>query len=80
MENNDNNDEQYNNVKMNNVFICGSVRNCEKYIHSVFLNIKQITNVFNDYHIILSFDISSDNTLELLTQHQQEYGIEKMDI
>ena len=80
MENNDNNDEQDNNMKMNNVFICGSVRNCEKYIHSVFLNIKQITNVFNDYHIILSFDISSDNTLELLTQHQKEYGIDKMDI
>lgn len=65
--------------KLNNVFICGSVRNCGKYIDAVFANIKQISKYFNNFHIIVSFDISTDNTLEKLKQYQS-LCIEKMEI
>ena len=29
--------------------ICGTVRNCEKYIINVFNNIETIGNIFDDY-------------------------------
>lgn len=60
-----------------NVFICGSVRNCEKYIDSVFENINKLITCFNDFCIIVSFDVSSDNTLEQLKKYQDVFQ-EKM--
>ena len=62
-----------------NVFICGSARNCGKYINAIFSNIKKISNNFDNFHIIVSFDLSTDNTLDQLNQYKKIY-LEKMDI
>jgi hypothetical protein len=55
-------------------FICGSVRNCGKYIDDVFANIGKIIHYFNDYRILLSVDVSKDNTLLKLQKYQQIYA------
>ena len=56
------------------------MRNCAPYIAKVFANIKKVTSIFDDFHIIVSFDISQDNTLALLKQQQLSFGVDKMDI
>ena len=50
--------------------ICGTVRNCEKYIINVFNNIETIGNIFDDYKIIISYDSSNDNTLTKLHDYK----------
>lgn len=62
-----------------NVFICGTVRNCEPYLDAVFQNIRAISSLFADAHIIVAYDDSQDKSLLKLTQHKREYG-DKMDI
>jgi hypothetical protein len=64
----------------NKSFICGTVRNCGPYLDKIFINIKKITTLFDDYHIIMSYDISDDNSFVKLKEKQQEFGINKMDI
>lgn len=61
------------------IFICGTVRNCEPYLDAVFANIKKITELFADFHIIIAFDVSEDTSLLKLTQHKQALG-DKLDI
>ena len=61
------------------VFICGTVRNCEPHLESVFSNIKTIVALFADFHIVVAFDNSADKTLLKLTQLKREFG-EKMQI
>jgi len=61
------------------IFICGTVRNCEPHLDAVFANIKKITELFADFHIIIAFDVSDDKSLLKLTQRKQEFG-NKMDI
>jgi len=55
----------YNILKMN-CYICGCVLNCEKYLINVFKNIEKIGNIFDNYKIIIAYDISIDNSLKLL--------------
>ena len=50
--------------------ICGTVRNCEKYLIKVFNNIETFGNIFDDYKIIISYDSSSDNTLTKLNDYK----------
>lgn len=50
--------------------ICGTVRNCEKYLINVFNNIETIGNIFDDYKIIISYDSSNDNTLTNLHDYK----------
>ena len=45
------------------IIICGCVKNCEKYLDSVFENINIISKKYNVLQIVLSFDLSSDKTL-----------------
>ena len=52
--------------KQKNCYICGCVLNCEKYLNNVFKNIVKIGNIFNNYKIIIAYDISKDNSLNLL--------------
>jgi len=59
-------------------FIGGCTKNCGKHIEKVFANIKKIGNLFDEYHVIMAFDDSSDNTLDLL--NQQKNTISNMDI
>lgn len=61
------------------IFICGTARNCETYLDAVFANIQKIADLFNDYRIIIEFDISSDKTLLKLIQYKKIHG-NKMDI
>lgn len=50
--------------------ICGTVRNCGKYLDNIFANIKIISKSFSDYTIILYVDASSDNTIAKLQHYQ----------
>jgi len=55
--------------------ICGTIKNCEKYLKDVFKNIKKITELFDDYYIIVYYDDSSDNTLHTLMKYQKYFKI-----
>jgi len=49
---------------MASCLICGCVKNCEKYLNDVFVNIKIIQKLFDKYKIIINFDISNNYTLK----------------
>jgi hypothetical protein len=53
-----------------NCCICGPVKNCEKYLLKVLENMEKIGSIFDDYKIIIYYDKSKDNTLEILKQYQ----------
>jgi hypothetical protein len=55
-----------------NCCICGTVRNCGPYLNKVFENIEKIGSVFDDYKIILYYDVSRDNTLNILKEYQKK--------
>jgi len=48
------------------VYICGCVKNCAPYLEKVFMNIKKIGSLFDDYKIIIAEDLSTDNSKEIL--------------
>ena len=62
-----------------NVFICGTVRNCEQYLDTVFNNIKLLTDLFADFRIIIAYDKSDDKSLLKLVNQKSNYS-DKMDI
>lgn len=49
--------------------ICGTVRECDKYLKDVFSNMEQVGNLFDEYVIILYYDHSKDNTLKLMEDY-----------
>ena len=51
--------------------ICGTVRNCGKYLDKIFSNMEIIGSIFDNYKIILYYDISDDNTLEKIKNYQR---------
>ena len=53
-----------------NCCICGPVKNCAPYLNKVLENMEQIGSLFDDYKIIIYYDKSSDNTLEILKKYQ----------
>jgi hypothetical protein len=55
--------------------ICGTIKNCEKYIDNVFINIDNIIKIFKDYHIIIYYDESNDKTFEKIKAYQKKYKI-----
>ena len=57
---------------MESCCICGTVKNCEPYLKNVFKNIKKITKLFKDYYIIIYYDTSTDNTLEILNKYKEK--------
>ena len=64
-----------------NVFICGTVRNCELHLENVFKNIQRITELFVDFRIIIAYDKGdhADKSLLKLANQKSIYG-EKLDI
>jgi len=50
--------------------ICGTVKNCASYLNKVFQNIETIGQIFEDYRIIIAYDDSNDNSLNLLQDYQ----------
>ncbi len=55
---------------MNCVF-CGPVKNCAPFLDTVLSNIEKIATLFENYVIILYYDHSTDNTLEILKRYQR---------
>jgi hypothetical protein len=50
--------------------ICGPVRNCAPYLPKIFENIEKIGSLFEEYVIIMYYDVSKDNTLQILKNYQ----------
>ena len=53
-----------------NCCICGPVKNCGKYLPKVLDNMIKIGSLFDDYNIVIFYDKSTDNTLEILKDYQ----------
>ena len=51
--------------------ICGPVKNCSLYLDIVLKNIEKIGTLFDDYVIILYYDVSEDNTLQKIQDYMQ---------
>ena len=51
--------------------ICGPVKNCGPYLSKVFKNIEKIGAIFDDYEILIYYDNSNDNTLDILKAYQK---------
>ena len=56
---------------MINCCICGPVKNCGPYLQKVLENMEKIGCIFDDYQIMIYYDKSSDNTLDILKKYQQ---------
>ena len=52
--------------------ICGPVKNCGPYLEKVLDNVQKIGALFEDYQILLFYDVSQDDTLLKLKQLQQK--------
>ena len=50
--------------------ICGTVKNCGPFLDKVFKNIETIGKIFNDYKIIIAYDHSTDNSLQILQKYK----------
>jgi hypothetical protein len=55
-----------------NCCFCGTVRNCGKYLLKNFENIERLAKLFNDYEIIIIYDKSNDNTLQILKDYKEK--------
>lgn len=55
-----------------NCCICGPVKNCGPYLKKVLENIEKIGSIFDDYTIVIYYDKSSDNSLEILKEYQTQ--------
>lgn len=55
-------------------YICGCARNVGPHLEGVFENIKKIISNLDDYHIIIAYDESHDNSLELLKSYARSFG------
>ena len=53
-----------------NCCICGPVKNCGPYLSKVLDNMAKIGSLFDDYTILIYYDKSNDNTLEILKNYQ----------
>ena len=53
-----------------NCCICGPVKNCGPYLSKVLDNMEKIGSLFDDYTILIYYDKSNDNTLEILKNYQ----------
>ena len=57
-------------MENNKCCICGPVKNCAPFLEKVLENIEKIGSIFEDYRIILFYDVSSDNSLDILKKFQ----------
>ena len=51
---------------------CGTVRNCASYLEKNLQNVEIISQLFEDYEIIIVYDQSSDNSLKILKKYQEK--------
>ena len=59
-------------TQKNKCCICGPVKNCGPYLEKVLENIERIGSLFEDYRIILFYDNSTDNSLQILKDFQSK--------
>ena len=52
--------------------ICGPVRNCGPFLDKVFKNIEKIGSIFDDYEILIFYDQSNDDSLNILKSYQRK--------
>ncbi len=57
---------------MSNIDILMASYNSEKYIESQINSI--LSQTYNDYHIYINDDISTDNTLNILQNYKKQYN------
>ena len=55
-----------------NCCICGPVKNCGPYLSKVLDNMEKIGSLFDDYTILIYYDKSNDNTLDILKNYQKK--------
>ena len=63
--------------KVDSLVICGTVRNCAPYLEKVFENMEAIGSLFSDYKIVISYDSSTDGSLDILKGLQERIGLGK---
>ena len=51
----------------------GCARNCAKNLPKVLQNIKQLENVFAEIYVWIAYDVSDDNTLDILHHYQSQF-------
>lgn len=55
-----------------NCCICGPVKNVEQYLKKNLDNMEKIGSLFDEYKIVIFYDISFDNTLNILKEYQKK--------
>jgi hypothetical protein len=63
-----------NEINENSCCICGTVKNCGKYLLKVFENIKNIGSLFNEYQVVLCVDYSTDDTFKILDDIKKKHS------
>jgi hypothetical protein len=53
-----------------NCCFCGPIKNCAPYLKKVLENIEKLGSLFDDYRIVLYYDKSNDDTLNILKTYQ----------
>ena len=65
-------------MKTMGAYICGCVKDCEPYLRDVFKNIKELSKLFDNYRIIISYDESTDKSLRMLQEMRESLPDGKM--
>jgi hypothetical protein len=55
-----------------NCCICGPAKNCGPYLKKVLQNMEKLGSLFDDYKILIYYDKSHDNTLQVLNDFQKK--------
>jgi hypothetical protein len=55
-----------------NCCICGPVKNCGPFLNKILENMEKIGSLFNEYKIVIYYDKSSDNSLDILKEYQNK--------
>jgi len=53
--------------------ICGPAKNVGKFLPTVLKNMEKLGTLFDDYVILIYYDTSTDNTLQVLKDYQKEH-------
>jgi len=61
---------------MSNIYICGCVKNCGIFLPYIFDNMLKISKLFNNYKILIAYDESKDDSLNILTEMKLIYNME----
>ena len=54
-----------------NCVFCGAVKNCGSFLNNVFQNIERLGALFDNYVIIVYYDKSNDNSLQILNDYRK---------